>query len=355
MGRKLVVTNRITLAMKWCIYAMGGGLGHLVRSLGLAREVVARGHQVTILANTAYAPLLPVNAELGELGNLIAIPPTFDRDQVTDFIHRTIRSHVFDTLIVDTFPRGLAGELAVLLPELPMMKVLVHRDLNPLYVERAHVEQFVENYDLIIGPGEIGPLADRKHIHVTSPWLIRGFKELLDLPSAWQALRVDRIDFPVIAVLAAGFSAEAEAMLRLAQRLSKAVGERANIRFITFDKTVDPRGTLAINLWPTLSAIRGINLLIGAGGYNTVFEARSTQTPLIAISRPRLYDRQQLRLADTERALDENDAFARTISWLEANGCLPRAEVPVYENGTEAAVRIVEHRLTGLRASFPIR
>ena len=101
--------------MRWCIYALGGGLGHLVRSLGLARAAIARGHHVTLLANTAYAPLLPVRAELGELGEFIAIPASFDRDQVTEFVHQSLCNQSFDTLIVDTFPRGLAGELAELL------------------------------------------------------------------------------------------------------------------------------------------------------------------------------------------------------------------------------------------------
>ena len=365
--------------MRWCIYALGGGLGHLVRSLGLARAAIARGHHVTLLANTAYAPLLPVQAELDasegapkltrsvsegdstrdlqapsltlrvskpvlklSLGEFITIPASFDRGQVTEFVHQTLRNQSFDALIVDTFPRGLAGELAELLPSLPGKKVLVHRDLNPHYVEQADLALFVEHYDLLISPGELGPLANRKQVHVTAPWLIRDFDELLDQHSAWKKLRIERTDLPVIAVIAAGFPAEAQAMQTLAERLAHETRDRANIRLITLNQSTELRNPLAINLWPTLSAIRGINLLIGAGGYNTVWEARSTQTPLIAINRPRLYDRQETRLTDIERTPDESSAFARAMSWHEAHKNIPRAEVPAYENGTHDAVRNIE-------------
>lgn len=328
--------------MRWCIYALGGGLGHLVRSLGLARAAIARGHHVTLLANTAYAPLLPVRAELGELGEFIAIPASFDRDQVTEFVHQSLCNQSFDTLIVDTFPRGLAGELAELLPSLPGKKVLVHRDLNPRYVEQADLALFVEQYDHLISPGELGPLANRKHVHVTAPWLIRDFDELLDQCSAWQKLRIECTDHPVIAVIAAGFPAEAQAMQTLAERLALETRDRANIRLITLNQSAELLNPLAINLWPTLSAIRGIDLLIGAGGYNTVWEARSTQTPLIAINRPRLYDRQETRLTDIERTPDESSAFAHAMSWLDARRNTRRHKVPNYENGNHAAVQFIE-------------
>ena len=328
--------------MRWCIYALGGGLGHLVRSLGLARAAIARGHHVMLLANTAYAPLLPVQTELGELGEFIAIPASFDRGQVTEFVHQSLRNQSFDALIVDTFPRGLAGELAELLPSLSAKKVLVHRDLNPRYVEQADLARFVERYDLLISPGELGPLANRKHVHVTAPWLIRDFNQLLDQQSAWQKLHIERTDHPVIAVIAAGFPAEAQAMQTLAERLAQETRVRANIRLITLNQSTELLNPLAINLWPTLSAIRGIDLLIGAGGYNTVWEARSTQTPLIAINRPRLYDRQEARLTDIERTPDESSALIRAMNWLEAHKNIPRDEVPAYENGTQTAAQIIE-------------
>ncbi|MCX7423590.1 MAG: hypothetical protein NT013_29205 [Planctomycetia bacterium] len=325
--------------MRWCIYALGGGLGHLVRSLGLARAAIARGHHVTLLANTASATLLPVAKELGSQGAFIKIPASFDRAQVTAFIQHTLHQHTFDVLIVDTFPRGLAGELAELLPALSAKKVLVHRDLNPRYVEQANLTQLVNQYDVLLSPGELGPLAHRNHARFTTPWLIRDFDELLDQSSSWEQLRIERTDRPVIAVIAAGFPAEIQAMQTLAQRLTKATKDRANIRLIALDRSADTPDCPAINLWPMLATIRGIDLLIGAGGYNTVWEARATQTPLIAINRTRLYDLQESRLSDLERVPDESAAFNHAMIWAETNGNQHRPEIPPYENGVHAAVQ----------------
>ena len=330
------------LTMKWCLYALGGGLGHLVRSLGLARAAVARGHHVTLLANSAYAPLLPVAVELGPHGAFIEILSSYDRGQVTDFIRQTLRDQAFDVLVVDTFPRGLAGELPEILPTLSAKKVLVHRDLNPRYVEQADLTRFVEHYDLLLSPGELGPLAEQAHTHRTAPWLIRDFDELLDQPAAWKQLRIDRIDLPVIAVIAAGFPAETQAMSELAQRLSQSLSDRANVRLIALGPLADTPNCPAISLWPTLAAIRGIDLLIGAGGYNTVWEARTTQTPLMAIGRPRMYDRQDVRLSDLERVANESAALTRAVAWVEHNGGQHREQVPAYENGVHAAVQLIE-------------
>lgn len=358
--------------MQWCLYALGGGLGHLVRSLGLARAAIARGHHITLLTNTAYAPMLPVAEELGPRGTYCEIPAPFDRAQVTEVIQKTLSDQAFDVLVVDTFPRGLAGELVEILPRLAAKKVLVHRDLNPRYIEQADLARFVDHYDLLLSPGELGPLAEHARTHVTAPWLVRNFDELLDQSAAWKQLRIDRTDLPVITVIAAGFPAETQAMCELAQRLSQSLRNRANVRLIQLANTphttalvhnsltlspphrgerVRERGPVeaaestmfeAVSLWPTLAAIRGIDLLIGAGGYNTVWEARTTQTPLIAVGRPRMYDRQAFRLSDLERVADETEALVRAVAWVENNGGQHREQVPAYENGVHAAVQLVE-------------
>ena len=328
--------------MRWCLYALGAGLGHLVRSLGLARAAVARGHDVTLLANTEYARRLPVREELGSRGTFCEIPAAFDRGQVTNFVQQTLRDQCCDALVVDTFPRGLAGELCDVLPTLSAKKVLVHRDLNPRYVEQSDLTQFVDHYDLLLAPGELGPLAEDARTQRTAPWLIRDFNELLDQPTARQRLQVDVPDMPVIAVLAAGFSAETLAMQELAQRLTRSLERRAIVRLISLTPLVETSDCRAVSLWPSLEAIRGIDLLIGAGGYNTVWEARSTQTPLIAIGRERLYDRQRIRLASDELVADEAEAFSRALAWVDQDANRPRAAVPKYDNGTHAAVGFIE-------------
>lgn len=326
---------------KWCLYALGGGLGHLTRSLALARAAIARGDDVTLLANSPYAESLPVSDELGNRGRLVSIPPAFNRDQVAEFVRRSLTASVFDVLVVDTFPRGLAGELAELLPELPGTKVLVHRDLNPRYVEQADLARFVTQYDLILSPGEIGPLADQPQVHSTAPWLIRNHDELLDQASAWELLRITDTHLPVIAVIASGFPSERQSVRELAARLSHALIGRASVRLIALDQSSGPTAAESVSLWPCLSTIRGIDLLVGAGGYNTVWEARATGTPLLAIARPRLYDRQDVRLESHERVANEAEAQQRVLDWV-AQVAGHRQSIPDYVNGVQSAIQRID-------------
>ena len=277
--------------MQWCLYALGGGLGHLTRALALARAAIARGHDVTVLSNSSEAQRVPAAAELGLARRLITIPSEFDQQQVCKVVQERLTASKFDVLVVDTFPRGLAGELCDLLPTLSAKRiktVLVHRDLQPRYVEWAKLDEFADAYDLILSPGESGPLANLPKARMTDSWLIRDHHELLDQHAAWKRLRIAETDRPVMAVIASGLSDERPAMSALASRLSRALHGRASVRLMALDVADDSDGVETVALWPCISAMAGIDLLIGAGGYNTVSEAHATRTSLLAIARRRL-------------------------------------------------------------------
>lgn len=331
--------------MQWCLYALGGGLGHLTRALALARAAIARGHDVTVLSNSPDAERIPAAAELGLARRMITIPSGFDHQQVSQVIQERLTASVFDVLIVDTFPRGLAGELVELLPTLSarnIKTVLVHRDLQPRYVEWAKLDQFAHAYDLILSPGESGPLANLPKARLTNSWLIRDHHELLDQHAAWQRLRIIETDRPVIAVIASGLSDERPAMSALASRLSRALHGRASVRLMALDAADAPDGVETVTLWPCLSVMAGIELLIGAGGYNTVSEAHATRTPLLAIARRRLYDRQELRLPAHERVANEVEAEQKAIQWIAQSANMHRDPIPQYTNGVHDAVRWIE-------------
>ncbi len=329
--------------MRWCLYALGGGLGHLTRELALARAAIARGHDVTVLTNSPYSERVPVADELGFPQRLVKLSPHLDHQQVAQAVDERLANSSFDLLVVDTFPRGLAGELSGLLPKLSAKKVLIHRDLNPRYVAWAKLEQVARQYDLVLSPGELGPLADLPNVRRTSPWLMRDPHELLDQATAWQRLRITEPSLPVIAVIASGISAEQQPIHDLSGRLTLAWKSRASVRWISLDAVARTDPSIeAVSLWPCLSAMRGIDLLIGAGGYNTVWEARATQTPLIAIARPRLYDRQDVRLKPIERAGNELEAEQRAHQWLDQFRGHRRASVPNYANGVHDAIRWIE-------------
>jgi hypothetical protein len=210
--------------------------------------------------------------------------------------------------------------------------VLVHRDLHPDYVERFGLARFVDTFDRLLVPGEPAPLAHHPRAASTLPWLVRDAGELLDVPTARRTLGVPEEEpVPVVAVLACGRPEEVAECTGLATTLQRALGTLAAVRLLAPD--APPR------LWPALAVMRGIDVLVGAGGYNTVQEARATGTPLVAFARPRLYDRQALRLRPEERITTPEEAVERVRALLAFKAA--RA-APSYVNGAHAAVRLIE-------------
>ena len=152
--------------MNILIYALGGGWGHVTRAAALARAI-GPAARVRILANSPYLQI--VQAAMPELG----IEAVSTGAEAASGIARE-EPDVVDVLVVDTFPRGLGGELATLLPSLRAWKVLIHRDLKPEYVSWAGLRSFVgAHYDCVICPGERGPLADLTRAFFSAPWLVR--------------------------------------------------------------------------------------------------------------------------------------------------------------------------------------
>ncbi len=254
---------------RWLIYALGGGLGHLTRALALARAAWRRGHSIRLLTNSPFVNALPIEGELGPAGTVPRIDPTLDRHAVALVIRAALDMRDFDAFVVDTFPRGLGGELAGLLEKLDCPKVLIHRDLDPSYVRWADLRAYAAHFDCLLLPGEDAPLGDLPHARRTAPWLVRDAAELLDRPAARRRLGLKENDArPVVVVTACGRREEIEVAHARAARLDAFLAGAAAIRCAS---VVGP----GLFLWPLLEVMPGIDVLVGAGGYNTVHEARA--------------------------------------------------------------------------------
>lgn len=319
---------------RWLLYALGGGLGHLTRAVALGRAARRSGHTVDVVTNSPFASALPLEAELGE-GHVHRLGAELDKHAVREAIEWLLDSMRPEVLVVDTFPRGLGGELAPLLPGVKARKVLVHRDLHPDYVERFGLARFVEAFDRLIVPGEPAPFAHHPLAVSTPPWLVLDAGELLDVPAARRKLGVpeEAEAAPVVAVVACGRPEEVLEYTRLAETLQRGLGPSALVRLLAPE--APPR------LWPAFAVMRGIDVLVGAGGYNTVQEARATGTPLVAIARPRLYDRQALRLRSSERIASLDEALER-VRCLLPSGARRERPTPAFVNGAHEAVRLIE-------------
>ncbi len=368
---------------RWLIYALGGGMGHLTRGLALARRAARDGATVQVVSNSRFAlrllnsgvfslnPSIAENLSSSENTpeksvpirrqplihlepgiELIAIPPDLGKEAVSRTVRQVVgESAQFDVLVVDTFPRGLAGELTELLPSCSATKVLVHRYLSPDYVTWAGLETFIDHYNLVVVPGEDAPLSGVSRARRTAPWFLCDTSELLTPTAAREALGVSAdvecpgrlgSESPVVVVVGTGKPVESFSAAVAADELSRRLVGQATVRFASFDNVaLDRAGPLGCSPWPLLATLRGVDLLIGAGGYNTVHEARATSTRLIATAQPRLYDRQESRLKPEELAQSWNHAIDLAVRCIQEMDSGPRAEIGQLSLGTDAAWRAI--------------
>lgn len=337
------------ITQRWIFYALGGGLGHLTRAIALARGVLrwgkseGRALDLRVLTNSPFASLVNVSAELGHGHRVVAFRPSLNREETAARTVGFLKATRCDVLVVDTFPRGLCGELAELLPELNCRKVLVHRDLNPRYIQQANLLQWIDHFDQLILPGESAPFGGCSHAIRTQPWLIRDAHEFHPTDLARRRLGVEVDSVPIVAVLGSGKIHEVDQMRQLAWQLAKDFESSVAVRLIT-PRPLEPirrddaRSNLAtVHLWPFLPDMRAASVVVGGGGYNTVQETRATQTPFVGCPQPRLYDRQRRRLKPDETALNPDEVRERVSAALEQDTSHARSQ-PRYENGVHQAV-----------------
>ena len=283
------------------IYALGGGWGHLTRAAALTNALPPG--PTRILANSPYVQIV----------RAAGMPV----EEVTSEAARTMVEEFQGTVIVDTFPRGLMGELRELLPTLAQKKILVHRDLNPKYVEWGKLKEFVAlNYDLVLCPGEDGPLAILEQAHKTEPWVVREPQVRSSDIVVCASGRPDEL----------GWFGEVAAML----------GGHATVRCIAAELPPGCPQELWVRYWPAIDWIGGARVVIGGAGYNTVSECTACGVPLIARARPRKYDRQRLRAQQAGVRVVETPAEAVDLAVKLAR--IRPAKIP-FRNG---AVRTAE-------------
>ncbi|AFY44943.1 hypothetical protein [Nostoc sp. PCC 7107] len=317
----------------WLIYALGGGWGHLNRALSLGR-IAAKERKVRIITNSPYA--LQINNE----GCTVHwIPDKAGVSATCQQVREIILKTRYDRLIIDTFPRGLGGELADILPQLqPIPRILIHRDINPEYVTAKNLQYFVaEHYDTVIvpGDGEDLPLANLPNVRHTAPWLIRNAGELPDKISVRShILKVDP-DIKTILVCAAGKASELSLFTQLTLHLQQNFPECA-VRILAANCPADIPDALWISHHPGMECLAAADVVVGGGGYNTVYECAALGVPLVAFAFERLYDRQAKRAKKAYTVNNIEEAIITVRKLLDHN-----LSVPSYINGATNAVHLI--------------
>jgi hypothetical protein len=270
----------------------------------------------------------------------------------------------FDCLIVDTFPRGLGGELADILPQLShLSKILIHRDLCLEYVLAKDLRSFVvRHFDAVIVPGEGKdvPLADLPIVRHASPWLIRNAEEL-DIDRARQLLeregerkRINDSTFntprskKTILVYTSGKPSELRLFGAIARSLVTAFPE-CSVRCLAPVLPPQCPPGVWVSHSPGIECLPAADIVVGGGGYNTVSECRALGVPLIAFAFKRLYDRQIQRVSAASYAIEIVDG-KNVVDYISATIAAvrslldrtPKSTIPHYENGAVEAVQAIE-------------
>jgi hypothetical protein len=291
----------------WHFYALGGGMGHFARTFSLARKAAKMGIQSRILSNSASVSslsgshvhrLLPDDPAI----YIDLIPPQFDKNAIQAATTAWMAAiGADDVFLVDTFPRGLAGELPKLLTTISGLKVFIHRNICQKYVQCYHLEKMLPAFDLVILPGEKAPLSHMAHA-LTAPWMICDQEELLSRQESRHSLSVPNgNNLPLVVVTGCGNRHEAILAAKFASRMHQKLAAMAVIRFASLDiRAIRFAPGISCSPWPLLSVMPGIDLLVSSGGYNSVHESRYSGTPLLAIPQKRVYDRQADRLLASE-------------------------------------------------------
>lgn len=331
----------------WLIYALGGGWGHLNRAIALGR-IAAREVTVKILTNSPYglrvAEYLAVWKSQGQsVPELMCLSANLPHQAICRQVEEILRPENYACLIVDTFPRGLGGELVELLPHLSRPAILIHRDFSPAYVQAKQLQSWVErHYDQVLIPGdEAAPLAHLPQTYHTAPWVMFSPSEMARNPQP----RLDPNN-PLVLVCASGNPAEAAMFGEITHHLAAAL-PAAIVRCLAHDCPTPCPPELWWQYWPGMPLIAQAQVVVGSGGYNTVAECEALQVPLVALALPRLYDRQARRLERYgERIESAAAAIAHVKTHFQRATSIPFNPIPqTYINGAEQSFALIQNAI----------
>ena len=291
-----------TVTHSFLHYALGGGLGHLVRQLAIANSIqkqVAGKSQSTIVTTSEFAPTVAqlVAHQAHDHIQFELLSPTCLPTEAERLLTNLIDSKRTACLIVDVFPRGLGGELVNCFSKQPNIpKILVARNLPPAYLRQFQVESFVRNnYQRVFRIEPEAPFENLPQSQLTCPVLFQS-APINSSPATTQD------DERRVLVIGSGTHAECQELRRLADDLnsiasSKIVDDTApQFKFYFHGPTL--AGTNQFH-WPPGSQLAGFDLIIGNAGYNLFWETRLIQVPAILFAQPRKYDNQKTRSALT--------------------------------------------------------
>jgi hypothetical protein len=284
-------------------HAVGGGLGHGMRALALARQLARQvGGKHRVIVNTPFAAAL-AEAARGEAG-VEWLVAAGGRNDIQALLWEQVRLYDPDLWVIDTLPRGVVGELVPLLEGWSgCPRILIARPLKDAYVRDCRIEAWVgRHYDLVLIPGEHNPLRDLPGAVFIPPFMIRDRDEL---PARAEALALLNASEAVVLIAGTGTEDECREWAAQAHRLAARWPDDAPPLRLALPPGIVAEERTAIRHSPLIECLPGVRLLIGNAGYHLVHEARHVGVPGLFRPRPRRYDEQAKRLRTGEVAGEE--------------------------------------------------
>lgn len=255
-------------------YAFGGGMGHVTRAAAILRQLRRFGITRTLALTNALNPL-PLQHEALPYHHVASDPAT-----VRDHVPRWLMDHLPRVLVMDVFPHGILQELADVLPQLPCRKVLVSRYLQEPY--RQLVRTARQDFDAILCAESSASIPGAV---ACEPILVRDAGELLPRAEARRRLGVQDAQ-PVVLGVSSGDAAWEATFFALLRKAWRHLAPDAHLRLVS------PR---LAGHYPLIELFNGVDIVVGASGYNLFHEVRATGVHGIFLPQPRRYDDQSWR------------------------------------------------------------
>jgi hypothetical protein len=254
-------------------YAFGGGYGHLNRTRHLLEEVKRRAGVTTlVLCPTRAQPWVEAFSPCSACADI-------GRAALGRWVDEQMEGFRPDLVVVDTFPRGILGELN--LPQ-KLPKVLVTRWVIPDYYRMPGV------FQALVGYSEICWTEPRSDVSFPGTDCQPVLSAAEPRPRE-QARALLRPRGPLVLALGSGKPAE---QLAWAKRLQACAKARSwDLRWYSREL-----GTARENLGRDL---RAADAVISAAGYNSYYEIASVGVPVLWLPQKRLTD-DQFRRAQGE-------------------------------------------------------
>jgi len=320
------------LKLRIVSYAINGrGVGHLMRQLAILRWI----RRLTAVMNISAELWVLTSSEADTLARREGVPAlkmpskAMVKDAGTspirylkiakNWVLQSITALDPDILLVDTFPSGSFGELLGVL-ELVETKILIARRVRPEFSQESHYKNILSLYTHIICPddSDVGPI------------MIRERAELLTRQDARQTLGA--VDDRKLLYLSVGGGGDVQANQLLPKMITQIHKEFPNEYHIVVGagplyqgREIRGANITWLSRYVGMELMRGFDIAISAGGYNSYHELMHAGVPTIFLPLPRIADDQHERVQRAHKA----QAGRAAKSWQEAISLLKTPSLSV--------------------------